>query len=216
MLSSMHRSSHKYQYKMMAPQPTSTPNLANQPVSSSSSQNGGKSIRGVLSAQSVIRIREPYYSSYTNNNSKQQQPVGLVRASTYANNSANTAVSTNPITATAVGSVSKTVNGARFLPSFASHPRLFPLQHPPPNQQPPSKNFLIPMNVKRSSKNYEKCADFCGGINGPAMNRSWQVVDSIEQLLIKSKNPLSNEELKKYAYKQNGFETHCKLKMNIT
>ena len=200
---------------MMAPQPTSTPNLANQqPVSSS--QNTGKSIRGVLSAQSVIRIREPYYSSHPSNNNSKQQPMGLIRASTYANNSVN-AVSTNPITATAVGSVSKTVNGARFLPSFASHPRLFPLQHPPPNQQPPppSKNFLIPMNVKRSSKNYEKCADFCGGINGcSTMNRSWQVVDSIEQLLIKSKNPLSNEELKKYAYKQNGFETHCKLKMN--
>lgn len=215
----MHRSSHKYQYKMMAPpQPTSTPNLANQPVSSAQN-GGGKSIRGVLSAQSVIRIREPYYSSHPNNN--KQQPVGLIRASTYANNSATNAISTNPITATAVGSVSKTVNGARFLPSFASHPRLFPLQHPPPqqqqHQQPPTKNFLIPMNnLKRSSKNYEKCADFCGGINGSSMNRSWQVVDSIEQLLIKSKNPLSNEELKKYAYKQNGFETHCKLKMSIT
>lgn len=234
----MHRNSYRYQYKLITP-PGSSNNLNPPPPPPSSatpmvgSTQNGKSIRTVLSAQSVIRIKEPYYSNQINNkisnnnknganpknnmlnnNNSVRQNVGLIRASTY--NSANSGL--NPLAATTagtpVGSVSRTVNGAgaRYLPSFGSHPRLYT----PSSQSKNLPNIVNSSSGRRISRNFDKIttvADFCGNLNNNNnSNRcSWQVIDSIEQMLIKSKNPLSNDELKKFAYKQNGFEsTRCK------
>lgn len=255
----MHRNNYKYQYKLMNPQPppgstgagvTAPPPLPPQQqqqqtrnLTITNTQNG-KSIRAVLSAQSVIRLKEPYKSiqnicngattrakplslSSSNGgentgNNKQQMTSGLIRASTY-NSTANS--SANPVQTTAVGSsmTRAALNGAtKYLPSFASHPRLYPHPSCGNNNNSSNNNNNNKNALKRSSKNLEKTLDLAivggvGGVGGngrivnsSTLNRNWQIVDSIEQILIKSKNPLTNDELKKFAYKQqNVFEPHC-------
>lgn len=193
MLSNAHRETQRYQYKLM--------NNNNNPMMNNvapAGNPGGKSIRSMLSAQSVIRLREPYYSSQGN---ALNRSSGLIRASTY-----NTHANINSL-----GTTNQNTNNSTKNICQATHPNKSAYKVAPTKiigLQPQSK--LLSQSSKNIQRRATKIYD-SGPINGP---NGWDpnVIDSLEQALIKAKNPLSSEELKRYSYKQNSvYEPNCEF-----
>lgn len=189
MLSTSQRDSQRYKYK-----------LIDSKMCSSSAQQ--KSIRNVLSAQSVIRIKEPYVTTAATNKlspaPSQPNLSGLIRASTYNTHTASDVALVVPNSRkSAPSNRCSQAATAKLSIGLQSQPKIFTQS---------AKNMLRRFSAA-TPKHYE---------NGTAVKarQSYNldaVADSLEQALLKAKNPLTNEELKKFAYKSNVYEPHCEF-----